>query len=353
VAAGWLAGTLLLWRLRPLPPATGEALAAGLSVVIPARDEERNLPRLLASLAAQVEPPLEVIVVDDDSGDGTVAVARAAGATVVPAPDRPPGWLGKPWACHTGRQVARGDRLVILDADTWLAPDALGRLASAHAAHPDGLLSVQPYHEVVEPYEHLSAIANVVPVLASGMAVLGGGGTSTVAFGPCLVATVADLDAIGGFESVRGSVVEDAALAAAFRATGRPVHVRAGGDVVRFRMYPDGIRSLVQGWTRSLAAGVPRTPPLSTAGAVLWVAAALAVTVAAVTGPSVTVAVLYAAFAAQTTWMLRRLGSFSPVTGLVFPVPLLAFVVLFACSAGRRIARRPVTWRGRRIPARP
>ena len=177
VAAGWLAGTLLLWRLRTLPPATDAGLAASVSVVIPARDEARNLPRLLASLAAQAEAPLEVIVVDDGSTDATVGVAAAAGATVVRAPDPPAGWLGKPWACHAGCRAASGERLLFLDADTWLSSDAVARLAGAHATHaPGGLLSVQPHHDVRQPYEHLSAICNVVPVMASGMAVLGGRG---------------------------------------------------------------------------------------------------------------------------------------------------------------------------------
>jgi 4,4'-diaponeurosporenoate glycosyltransferase len=354
VVAGWLAGTVLLWRVRTPPPATGAGLADRVSVVIPARDEEENLPRLLRSLAAQVESPAEVIVVDDGSTDATAAVAAAWGATVVRAPAPPTGWLGKPWACHRGCAVASGAHLLLLDADTWLAPDGVARLVAAHAgAAPDGLLSVQPYHEVQRPYEQLSAAGHVVSVMASGMAVAGGRGSSSVAFGPCLVTTATDLDAVGGFAAVRGELVEDAALAARFRAVGRPVRIMAGGDTVRFRMYPDGLRSLLQGWARSLAAGAGRAPAASTAGAVLWVAAALAVVVAMAVGPSPAVAASYVAFAGQVMWILRRLGSFSPLAGVLFPLPLLAFVLIFVWSVASRVARRPVTWRGRHIPARP
>ena len=351
VAAGWLAGWLLLWRL-PTPGPAAESTGRRVSVVIPARNEVHNLPRLLRSLDVQSEPPLEVLVVDDGSTDGTADVARAHGVGVLVPGSPPDGWLGKPWACRAGAEAATGDLLVFLDADTWLAPDGLASLAAAHAhLAPDGLLSVQPYHQVDRPYEQLSALCNVVPVLASGMATPVGGSV-TVAFGPCLVTGPESLAATGGFEAVRGEVVEDAALAAAYRAAGRAVRCLGGGEVVRFRMYPDGVRSLIQGWTKSLAGGATRTSPAALLGSVLWVCALMSVAFDAVTEPTVAVAVAWGALAGQLWWMLRRLGSFHPLVAALFPVPLLAFVGLFAWSLAARVARRPVRWRGRTIEAR-
>jgi 4,4'-diaponeurosporenoate glycosyltransferase len=351
VVAGWLAGLVLLWRVRTPPRATVAGLAAAVSVVIPARNEAHNLPRLLASLQAQREGPLEVLVVDDGSVDGTASVARAAGVGVLDAGPPPTGWLGKPWACHQGAAAARGDVLLFLDADTWLAPDGVARLAAVHQAGAGGLLSVQPFHRVERPYEQLSAVCNVVPVLASGMAAPGNPRPS-VAFGPCLVTRATALAAVGGFAAVRDQIVEDAALARAFRGAGRPVRCLGGGDTVSFRMYPDGVRSLVQGWTKNLAGGATGVAPLALVGAALWVTAGLSVTVAAVTTPTGAVAVAWAALAAELWWMLRRLGTFHPLTAVLFPVPLLAFVGLFVRSSVLRLARRPVTWRDRRIDPR-
>ncbi len=99
-------------------------VCARISVIVPARDEAARLPRLLDSLAADAQP-YEVLVVDDRSTDGTAAVARAAGATVVPA-ERPAGWSGKAYACWAGAQAAQGDLLVFLDADVEPAPGAVG-----------------------------------------------------------------------------------------------------------------------------------------------------------------------------------------------------------------------------------
>jgi 4,4'-diaponeurosporenoate glycosyltransferase len=353
VAAGWAAGLVLMWRLRTPPPARAGGRPAVISVVIPARDEAHNLPRLLASLRDQHDPPLEVLVVDDGSTDGTADVARAASVGVVEAGPPPDGWLGKPWACQQGVAAASGDLLLILDADTWLAPDGVARLVAAHdRLRGDGLLSVQPYHRVERPYEQLSAICNVVPVMASAMAAPGRPHPS-VAFGPCLVTSAAALATIGGFATVRGEIVEDAALAGAFRRAGRPVDCLGGGATVAFRMYPDGLRSLVEGWTKNLAGGVGGVAPLALLGAVLWVTAGLSVALDAVSDPSLVVAAAWAVTAAELWWMLRRLGSFHWLVAVLFPIPLLAFVALFLRSLVLRLARRPVTWRGRRIAPHP
>lgn len=363
---GLVAGTVLLWRLpTPAPPdRTPELLArlADTSVVIPARDEERTLPLLLASLAAQVVPPREVIVVDDGSADATSAVAAGAGAMVIPGGSPPAGWLGKPWACAQGAAAATGSTLVLLDADVVLAPDALLRLVADHRDESiDGLLSVQPFHAAGPGVEQLSALANLVAVMASGIAAPTGAaavGRSPVAFGPCLVTSRAALIDVGGFAAARGSITEDVALAAAFRRNARPVRCLAGAGTVRFRMYPGGWGPLVQGWSRNLAAGAGQAPLLPTVGATTWVAALVIVGVAGVaalldvaTGatPRMLALLAWATVAVHLRWALAKVGAFRWWCAALFPVPLAALVVLFIRSVALRVLRRPVAWRGRRV----
>lgn len=101
-------------------PPVARLASQTISVVIPARNEAANLPRTLASLDAQIDaPPHEVIVVDCDSTDATVAVAARGGARVVHAPP------GRAEQMNRGAAKARGDVLLFLHADTTLAPDAL------------------------------------------------------------------------------------------------------------------------------------------------------------------------------------------------------------------------------------
>jgi len=85
------------------------------SVIIPTLNEETLLPGLLADLRAQTQPPLEIIVADAGSGDQTQAIAREAGAVVVPG-GRPP--TGR----NNGARAARGDFFIFLDADVRVPP---------------------------------------------------------------------------------------------------------------------------------------------------------------------------------------------------------------------------------------
>ena len=106
------------------------------SVVVPAYDEERLLGACLASLARQTRPPLEVVVVDNNSHDRTVEIARAHGARVVTEP------VQGIWpAAATGYDAAAGDVIARCDADSVLPPDWVERIEDAFADDP-GLLAV-------------------------------------------------------------------------------------------------------------------------------------------------------------------------------------------------------------------
>lgn len=358
----WLTGVWLLWhvpRCRPSAPGS-TGLAAATSVVIPARDEEATLPRLLASLAAQRPPPAQVIVVDDDSGDATAAVARRAGATVVPAPTLPPGWTGKTWACWTGATAATGPTLAFLDADTELEPDGLAVVLGEHHRR-GGLVSVAPDHVTRRPYEQLSAFFNVVAMMGlDAFDPLRGRRSPRGAFGPCLVTSADDYLAVGGHRAVRADVIEDVALARRYADTGRPVVCLGGRGAVRFRMYPGGVAQLVEGWTKNFAGGAGATRPvtfllvsvwLSGCISAAWYLGAAALSRGALTLPAA--GALYVAYAGQLTWMLTRIGRFRWATAPAYPVALAFFLVIFARSLVLTNVQGRVTWRGRTIMTRP
>src|SRR6516165_10451514 len=103
LAGAWLLGWYLCWRVHTVPyTREPEPLSTRVSVVIPARDEEHSLPRVLAGLASQTAAPHEVIVVDDGSTDTTASVAAARGARVLHGEELPAGWTGKSWALVQG-----------------------------------------------------------------------------------------------------------------------------------------------------------------------------------------------------------------------------------------------------------
>jgi glycosyltransferase involved in cell wall biosynthesis len=104
------------------------------SIIVPARNEARNLPRLLPTLLSQAYPDFEVLVVDDASTDETAALAARAGARVLSTSGPPPGWTGKCNACWQGAQAARGEWLLFVDADTTHTPLTLASAIAWAAA---------------------------------------------------------------------------------------------------------------------------------------------------------------------------------------------------------------------------
>jgi len=356
----WLTGWALLWRVPRLAPARGRVRALGrVSVVVPARDEELLLPRLLAALGRQTRPPDEIIVVDDHSGDATAAVAAAGGARVVTAEPLPPGWTGKTWACWQGAHAADGDVLVLLDADTDPRPELLERLVGEQSDR-GGLVSVQPYHRMVRPYERLSAFFNAITWMGVGAASIQRGARVTGAFGPCLACERADYLALAGHKAVRSAVLEDVALGRHFLDAGQPTAAFGGKGAVEYRMYPHGLGHLVEGWSKNFAAGAGTTPPLRLLLIVAWLSAVFATGFDVAAGlvslafgggaPTVSHLVWYALFALQIGLLLRRLGNFRPVA-LLYPLPALAFLVVFFRSLFHTL-RGEVEWKGRTIPVR-
>ncbi len=354
LGGGFLLGWVLAGRGHWLRAASGPSPRT--SVIVPARDEAERLPRLLAALACANPPPLEVIVVDDGSSDDTGDLARRSGATVLRV-DPPAGWTGKAWACQQGAETASGDVLVFLDADTEPAPGLVGALASAAASHA-ALVSAQPRHRVERLYERLSAGPTLVALLGAGT-----GGPAPrrwwrgpVAFGPAVAVPAATYHHLGGHGAVRGAIAEDLALAVAADSRGVPVHSYLGGDLIAYRMYPEGIGRLAEGWGKNLATGASGTPPLRLVATVIWVAAALQAAVSVATARDLSSLAwalgAYGLFALQVGVLLHRVGRFGWFTATAYIVPLSGFVVLFLRSSLVTLRGGSVWWRGRRVALR-
>jgi 4,4'-diaponeurosporenoate glycosyltransferase len=334
-------GFLLLPRLRGCAgfPVASDGQSSRVSVIIPARDEAGNLPQLLESLAGQSPIPHEIIVVDDGSTDGTAEIARQAGAVVVTSQPLPDGWRGKPWACHQGAAIASGELLCFVDADTRFAvPDGLARLRKARSG---GAFSVCPWHAVERPYEHLSLFFNLNMVF---------GTVPDGLFGPLLLIDRASYQKCGGHETVRDKVLENFRLAGHCRSLGIPVRSANGRGMVWFRMYPAGLTSLIEGWTKGFASGAGQTAGGVMALIVAWFTGLMLVPIGLVaSGFDLSWLLLYLAATIQVGFFARQVGNFRWWLAPVFPLALIFFFALFARSSRR--SGRTVTWKGREIRA--
>jgi 4,4'-diaponeurosporenoate glycosyltransferase len=358
----WLLGFCFLWRI-PNPKKTDHPSGASTdaSIVIPARNEEQNLATLIDSLKHQTLKPLEIIVVDDHSEDGTAAIAQREGCAVLRSERLPEGWAGKPWACWQGAKKAGGTLLVFLDADTFLEPEGLSRLLHEYEGKR-GLLSVQPFHQMKKGYEKLSAFFNIVAMGGVRAFTLLGHKLSPLgAFGPCMVCSREDYFAVGGHsdEKVRGEILESLAFGKLFLRANRSVRCYGGKGSISFRMYPAGLSSLVEGFSKGFGTGANAMSLGSLLMMVCWIFGCCSVSrrliQALLLGDMTELygwALLDGLYAAQIYWMLQRIGNFGFLTALLFQVPLVFFVTVFGLSLLRIFLMKRVPWKGRTVNTR-
>lgn len=355
-ALRWSIGPLLLCRLPSLPAARSDSGVLDVAVVIPARNEAANLAPLLKTLAEQRPSPAEIVVVDDASTDETVSVSRAGGARVVLAGDFSRDWAGKPHACAKGVEVTDSATLVFLDADVRLTnAHVLGRLASVVGVNEGALVTVQPRHVTARPYEALNAFFVLVSLMGTNAFSFAGRRLNpAAAFGPCLGTSRQAYSAVGGHaaDEVRRSVIDDVALAGRFRAEKRPVIAFAGHEDVVYRMYPSGARDLVDGWTKNIAAGAAAARPTVLALVVVWLSGCITAGWRVIAWPSLPSAAVYAAYAGSIALLLRGVGRFPRLTAVLYPVPLIAFLLVFIRASTLRALGRPVRWKARKVGGR-
>ena len=136
-----------------------------MSVLIPARNEERSIRAALNSVLATHGVHFELIVLDDHSEDRTGAIVREVASQddrvrLIESAPLPDAWCGKQFACHQLAQVAKHELLLFLDADVRMEPDGIARLIASMEQTPADLVSGVPRQETGSLAERL-----VIPLI--------------------------------------------------------------------------------------------------------------------------------------------------------------------------------------------
>lgn len=345
------------------------------TVVIPAHNEVRRIGELLDSLALLVSslPDCEVVVVDDRSTDGTATLARSYGVQVVEVAENVPSQEGsssevdgssinpKARALQFAAGQIRGEVIVFFDADVVIRDPSrlLGTIMLTWSEARPLMVSYQPYHEAVGFVESLSLYPNVISLMASGaFTPLNALGITRVAFGPALVLRRTTYEAIGGHGAALHSILDDVALAQAVRSLpGGEVRVVAGRSGLSFRMYPDGLRAVIEGFGKNIAGGATSAPLYSSIGAGLWFAGGVAATTGLAMVHATTTGRLIALGQYLVVGVLqyleaRRVGRFSWSALMLLPLVQASFVGIFLLSTLRKVVIRRVKWRGQSLRTR-
>jgi len=335
-------------RRAPLSPDAPEPHGM-ISVVVPARDEERRLAPCLEALAGDRDVD-ELLVVDDCSQDATAEVARSGGARVVDGAPLPPGWAGKTWALEQGARAASGDWVCFLDADTRSRPGLLRALVALAEEEDAFLVSAAPRFRCDGAVERLlhAAMAATIPYRVGPADVPGRqpAPARALANGQCVLVRRAPFLAWGGWTRVRGHLTEDVALARAARRDSLPIAFADGADLLEVRMYESAVETW-SGWPRSLMAADVASPTWLAADlAVLWLAMALPLPRLVLRSGTALDALLLAARLGITAALAR---GYAP-RGVPFWISPLADLAV-AARLTRSVLSPSRTWRGRTYDA--
>ena len=227
------------------------------SAIVPARNEEATIAAAVESLAAQPEIK-EIIVVNDQSMDGTAAVLqqltlRYAQLRVLETRELPDGWVGKNYAVSLGAAQATGDWLLFTDADGVHLPGSTARALAEAAESGAGLVSYSPEQETRTWWEKA-----MIPFVYTRLShkysydeVNHPDSPAAAATGQYLLIRREDYARIGGHAAVAGEVLEDVALAQLAKRDGVRLHFASGFGIIRVRMYRT-FGAMWEGWTKNL-----------------------------------------------------------------------------------------------------
>jgi hopene-associated glycosyltransferase HpnB len=337
------------------PPAAWPAVTA----VIPARDEAEGVGQTIASLLHQDYPgPFSVILVDDQSSDGTAEVAWQAAAafanrlTIVRGAALPAGWTGKLWAMKQGvSQALIGDPIYLLftDADIVYDRDALTRLVSQ--AKANGLvlnsLMVALRCESFAERAFVPAFIFFFQMLYPFAWVNRPDRAIAAAAGGCMLVRRDALDAAGGIDAVRSALIDDCALARRLKPQG-PIRLSLTRRVHSIRAYAT-VQDIRQMVARSAYAQLRFSPLLLTATIAGMALVYLVPVLLALFGHGSAEALGLLAWALMTVAFLPilRFYRLSPLWGPFLPVIALAYMAFTVDSAYQYARKRGGLWKGR------
>jgi chlorobactene glucosyltransferase len=357
-----------------IPPSspTPEEVQPLISVIVPARNEARNIRRSIEALAAQSYQNLELIVVDDGSTDATPQILKqlqeapkadsSPEITIINGAALPPGWAGKPHALHQGFQASQGEWLCFVDADTFANPDLIASTYQAATNLGADMLTILTDQELGSFWEKviMPLVFTALSVGFPARRVNDPQKADAIANGQFILIRRQVYQAVGGHAAVRDQIAEDKALAVLVKGSGFHLVLGDGRELVRTRMYTS-LPEIWEGWVKNIYLGMQDRPWLLLLGAITGFVAALVLplwtilSLAWVAQGGGWIAALVAAeslilwgYLLYNRNQVNQAMHISFGYGLTLPLGALIFTAMMVTSAYNVYSGRGVTWRGRR-----
>ncbi len=350
-------------------PATAPKDAPLISICIPARNEENNIRRCIEAALGQDYPNIEVIILDDRSTDATLTqlkemASRDSRLIPISGSDLPEGWAGKPHALYQASAVARGEWLCFLDADTFLAPQAISS-CYVKALETEADLFTIMTEQILGSFWEKVVMPLVMTALSVGFSprkINDPSRRDAVANGQFILIKRSIYDLIGGHEKVKDQIVEDKAISEQVKWNGHRLIVADGMRVVRTRMYTS-LPTMWEGWTKNIYLGLRGHTAmllLGAFGASLALIAALFLPIWPLLGLAwyfnngswMSIAVFFESlfvwgYLIYVRAVIAKKMNISAWYSLTTPLGAGVFAAMMLTSAWKVLSGQGVTWRGR------
>jgi glycosyltransferase involved in cell wall biosynthesis len=223
---------------RLLKPNDSETKSSFVSVIIPARNEEKLIRKCLSSLLNQNHSNYEIIVIDDDSSDKTIEKTQSLTNTgkirIIKAGKKPEGWVGKNWPCYVGYKYSKGNYLLFTDADTIHSSNSIQDSLFTLLEEELDVLTVVPnliyptfIVKTVLPILSVFMFSRYSPIRVNDPKIKLG-----YLFGSFFIMSKTIYEEIGTHESVKSEIVEDGALGKKIKECGFQLKMFRGEDIL-------------------------------------------------------------------------------------------------------------------------
>jgi len=338
-----------------------------ISVIVPARNEARNIRHSLQLLLEQTYPNYELIVVDDRSTDGTSEILHELVEAhprlrVVGGSELPEGWAGKPHALVQGVQASRGQWLCFIDADTFAHPRLLSSAYRQALKSGADMFSIFTEQELGSFWERV-----ILPLVFLGLSfgfpperVNDPAKPDAIANGQFILIKRQVYEKVGGHRAVKEHIDEDKAIALLVKGARYRLVLADGRQVASTRMYTS-LPEMWEGWTKNIYLGlldrlwllffgallglfVAILLPLWLAGGLFWLTVDGNLPALVVTGEAIILwaYLIWKRFGACQRFHISRWYAFT------FPLGAFIFTAMMMASAYNVISGRGVHWKGRR-----
>jgi len=329
------------------------------SIIVPTYNEEKNIEACLQSLQALNYSRYEIIVSDGGSTDDTVQLAKLYTKKVIVDTTVPAGWIGKNYGCFLACEIAQGEILLFTDADTRHTPNSLRIAVSTLLAKKADLLTIFPYQKLSRWWESIIPLYYFLSLFVSGGIKKVNDPKNEdnfVAIGQYLLFTKKGYNQIGGHARIKGSIIDDYALAKLIKKELHSLYYLDCSRLIYTEMYPDSLSHCWSGLKKFLYAGVVLTPPrriITTLVMIFWaLLAPIMIILTVLYGDSWgllgTILFSYALLLLLFNFYWTNKGSQHWLTYLLFPVQMLMFIVLMVTSLVESTITKTTVWKGRK-----